>query len=114
MSYWSIKVFLIKISDGQKSRIVFCELSLAKPNIILFDEPTNALDIETIDSLAEAINEFDGGVVLVSHDFRLISQVADQIWLCEDGVFLFLYLESHTLGRIHFRLQGSIKKGSQG
>lgn len=44
-----------------------------------------ALDIETIDSLAKAINEFQGGVVLVSHDFRLISQVAQEIWLCEDG-----------------------------
>jgi ATP-binding cassette subfamily F protein 2 len=43
------------------------------------------LDIETIDSLADAINEFKGGVVLVSHDFRLISQVAKEIWLCEDG-----------------------------
>lgn len=39
------------------------------------DEPTNNLDIETIDSLAEAINDFEGGMVLVSHDFRLISQV---------------------------------------
>ncbi|KAJ1567772.1 hypothetical protein HK096_008713 [Nowakowskiella sp. JEL0078] len=73
-----------QLSDGQKSRIVFCELSLSKPNVILFDEPTNALDIETIDSLAEAINDFDGGVVLVSHDFRLISQVAQQIWVCEN------------------------------
>ncbi|TPX48556.1 hypothetical protein SeMB42_g01510 [Synchytrium endobioticum] len=73
-----------QLSDGQKSRIVFCELSLSNPNIILLDEPTNALDIETIDSLAEALNAFDGGVVLVSHDFRLISQVADQIWVCED------------------------------
>jgi ATP-binding cassette subfamily F protein 2 len=73
-----------QLSDGQKSRIVFCELSLSRPNVILFDEPTNALDIETIDSLAEAINEFEGGVVLVSHDFRLISQVAEQIWVCEN------------------------------
>ena len=40
---------------------------------------------ETIDSLAEAIKEFKGGVVLVSHDFRLISQIAEQIWVCENG-----------------------------
>ncbi|TPX31581.1 hypothetical protein SmJEL517_g05113 [Synchytrium microbalum] len=73
-----------QLSDGQKSRITFCELSLSNPNVILLDEPTNALDIETIDSLAEALNAFDGGVVLVSHDFRLISQVADQIWVCEN------------------------------
>ncbi|KXS21829.1 P-loop containing nucleoside triphosphate hydrolase protein [Gonapodya prolifera JEL478] len=73
-----------KLSDGQRARIVFCELALSKPHIILFDEPTNALDIETIDSLAEAINDWDGGVVLVSHDFRLIGQVAEQIIVCEN------------------------------
>jgi len=73
-----------QLSDGQRSRAVFCELALSVPNMILFDEPTNALDIETIDSLASAINEYQGGVVLVSHDFRLISQVAQEIWLVED------------------------------
>ncbi|KAI8902200.1 P-loop containing nucleoside triphosphate hydrolase protein [Globomyces pollinis-pini] len=74
-----------QLSDGQKSRIVFCELSLQSANMLLFDEPTNALDIETIDSLARAIQNFEGGVVLVSHDFRLIRQVAKQIWVCENG-----------------------------
>ncbi|KAJ3154496.1 hypothetical protein HDU86_004625 [Geranomyces michiganensis] len=74
-----------QLSDGQRARIVFCELALQRPNMLLLDEPTNPLDIETIDSLANAIKAFDGGVVLVSHDFRLISQVAEQIWLCENG-----------------------------
>ncbi|KAI8843195.1 P-loop containing nucleoside triphosphate hydrolase protein [Chytriomyces cf. hyalinus JEL632] len=74
-----------QLSDGQRARIVFCQLALSAPNVILFDEPTNALDIETIDSLANAINDFEGGVVLVSHDFRLISQVAQQIYVCENG-----------------------------
>jgi len=72
------------LSDGQRSRIVFCEIAMNNPNILLLDEPTNNLDIECIDSLAEAINAFDGGVVLVSHDFRLISQVTQQIWLCDN------------------------------
>ncbi|KAG2172872.1 hypothetical protein INT43_000222 [Umbelopsis isabellina] len=73
------------LSDGLKSRLVFAELAMAHPHIILLDEPTNHLDMESIDSLANAINKFNGGVVLVSHDFRLISQVAKQIWRCEDG-----------------------------
>lgn len=51
--------------------------------MLLLDEPTNHLDIETIDSLADALNEWDGGMVLVSHDFRLINQVAKEIWVCE-------------------------------
>jgi ATP-binding cassette subfamily F protein 2 len=73
------------LSDGLKSRLVFAEIAISRPHIILLDEPTNHLDIESIDSLAAAINEFDGGVVLVSHDFRLIDQVAKNIWLCEGG-----------------------------
>ncbi|CAI0442575.1 unnamed protein product [Linum tenue] len=52
--------------------------------MLLLDEPTNHLDIETIDSLAEALSEWDGGLVLVSHDFRLINQVAKEIWVCEN------------------------------
>jgi len=73
------------LSDGLKSRLVFAELAVMRPHIILLDEPTNHLDMESIDSLADAIRRFSGGVVLVSHDFRLISQIADQIWRCENG-----------------------------
>ena len=71
------------MSDGQKSRVVFAWLAFTAPQLLLLDEPTNHLDLETIDALAEAINEFEGGLVLVSHDFRLISQVAEEIWVCD-------------------------------
>ena len=73
-------------SGGMKSRVVFCLISLTNPHMLLLDEPTNHLDMECIDSLAECINSFDGGLVLVSHDFRLISQVAEQIWICDNGI----------------------------
>ncbi|CAM8970173.1 unnamed protein product [Rhodiola kirilowii] len=72
------------LSDGQKARVIFAWLAFRQPQMLLLDEPTNHLDIETIDSLAEALNEWDGGLVLVSHDFRLINQVAHEIWVCEN------------------------------
>lgn len=72
------------LSDGLKCRVVFAWLSWQVPHMLLLDEPTNHLDMETIDALADAINGFEGGVVLVSHDFRLIDQVAEKIWICEN------------------------------
>ncbi|KAJ8331590.1 ABC transporter ATP-binding protein arb1 [Batrachochytrium dendrobatidis] len=99
-----------QLSDGQKARIVFAELSLTRPNMLLLDEPTNALDIETIDSLARAINTFEGGVVLVSHDFRLISQVAEQIWVCDNGT---MELWEGTIGEYKIHLRKEITKNAK-
>lgn len=73
-----------QLSDGQRCRVVFAWLAWQTPHLLLFDEPTNHLDMETIDALGDAINDFDGGMVLVSHDFRLINQVAEEIWICEN------------------------------
>jgi len=74
---------IFTMSDGLKSRLVFAIISLHSPHVLLLDEPTNHLDMEAIDSLADAINNFSGGLVLVSHDFRLINQVAKEIWICD-------------------------------
>merc|ERR1711937_209746 len=72
-----------KLSEGQKSRIVFAMICMRNPNMLLLDEPTNHLDMEGIDGLADAIKRFDGGLVLVSHDFRLIDQAAETILICD-------------------------------
>eukprot|EP00599_Poterioochromonas_sp_BG-1_P007657 CAMPEP_0173140810 /NCGR_PEP_ID=MMETSP1105-20130129/5116_1 /TAXON_ID=2985 /ORGANISM="Ochromonas sp., Strain BG-1" /LENGTH=603 /DNA_ID=CAMNT_0014053885 /DNA_START=135 /DNA_END=1946 /DNA_ORIENTATION=- len=74
------------LSDGLKTRLVFCEISLQNPHLLLFDEPTNAADMEMIDSMAEAIKAFNGGVVVISHDFRLLQQVAEEIWVINKGL----------------------------
>jgi ATP-binding cassette subfamily F protein 2 len=73
-----------ELSEGQQSRLVFAMICMQRPNLLLLDEPTNHLDLEAIDALAEAIKRYNGGLVLVSHDFRLIDQVADKIWVCEN------------------------------
>lgn len=74
-----------QLSDGQRRRVLFAHLGLLQPHMLMFDEPTNALDLETIDALATAINNFDGGAIIISHDFRLIEQVAETVWIVNDG-----------------------------
>ena len=71
------------LSPGFRARVVFCLMSLRNPHMLLLDEPTNPLDMDMIDSLALAIKNFTGGLVLVSHDFKLLDQVAEEIWVCD-------------------------------
>lgn len=72
------------MSPGYQTRVVFAMMSLQNPHLLLLDEPTNHLDMQCIDSLADSINNYTGGLVLVSHDFRLIGQVAKEIWVCDN------------------------------
>uniref|UniRef100_A0AAZ3RJQ7 ABC transporter domain-containing protein n=1 Tax=Oncorhynchus tshawytscha TaxID=74940 RepID=A0AAZ3RJQ7_ONCTS len=73
------------LSGGQKSRVAFAQMTMPCPNFYILDEPTNHLDMETIEALAKALNKFKGGVVLVSHDERLIRLVCRELWVCEHG-----------------------------
>ena len=73
-----------QLSAGQKARIVFAIIAHEKPHLLLLDEPTNPLDMESIDSLAMCLKKFKGGVVMISHDMRLISQCAEEIYICDN------------------------------
>jgi len=72
------------LSGGQKSRVALADMATREPDIIILDEPTNNLDIESIDALAAAINEFTGGVIFVTHDARLILETNCRLWVVED------------------------------
>jgi len=73
-----------QLSAGQKARIVFAIIAHEKPHLLLLDEPTNPLDMESIDALARCLNKFKGGVLMISHDMRLISQCAQEIYVCDE------------------------------
>ncbi|MBB3280975.1 MULTISPECIES: ATP-binding cassette domain-containing protein [unclassified Roseateles] len=73
------------LSGGEKARLVLAMLVWQRPNLLLLDEPTNHLDLQTREALSMALNEFEGTVMLVSHDRALLREVCDEFWLVADG-----------------------------
>ncbi|HRE16385.1 MAG TPA: ATP-binding cassette domain-containing protein, partial [Rhodocyclaceae bacterium] len=73
------------MSGGEKARLVLCMLVWQRPNLLLMDEPTNHLDLATREALSVALNEFEGTVMLVSHDRSLLRSVCDEFWLVSRG-----------------------------
>lgn len=74
------------LSGGERSRLLFVGLTLARYSLLMLDEPTNHLDMEGKEALAHTLNQFEGGVLLVSHDRQLISQSCNRFWLVENGM----------------------------
>ncbi|SOD97100.1 ABC-F family ATP-binding cassette domain-containing protein [Caenispirillum bisanense] len=74
-----------QLSGGEKARLLIALMTHDAPHILVLDEPTNHLDIDTRDALIEALNTFEGAVVLISHDPHLVELVADRLWLVADG-----------------------------
>jgi ATP-binding cassette subfamily F protein 3 len=72
------------LSGGQKSRVAFAHSCWKNPHIMIMDEPTNHLDIDAVNALIIALNNYQGGVLIVSHDQHLIGSVCDQIWYIKD------------------------------
>ena len=73
------------MSGGEKARLVLCMIVWQRPNLLLLDEPTNHLDLATREALSMALNEFEGTVMLVSHDRALLRAVCDEFWMVSRG-----------------------------
>mmetsp|Transcript_8554 Transcript_8554/g.20757 ORF Transcript_8554/g.20757 Transcript_8554/m.20757 type:complete len:949 (-) Transcript_8554:254-3100(-) len=97
------KIPLAELSGGQKARVCFAKISLQKPRLLIFDEPTNHLDLESVEALMEALEAYSGGVVLVSHDARLVQSVtnAESNTSCAPGTVY--KVESNALVEISYR-----------
>ncbi|MGB5950379.1 MAG: ABC-F family ATP-binding cassette domain-containing protein [Parvibaculum sp.] len=74
-----------KLSGGEKARLLFAIQTFHKPHLIILDEPTNHLDVDSREALVMAINEYDGAIILISHDRHLVETCADRLWLVADG-----------------------------
>ncbi|MDR1414041.1 MAG: ATP-binding cassette domain-containing protein [Puniceicoccales bacterium] len=73
------------LSGGEKSRVLFAINSLSNPHLMIFDEPTNHLDIETREALIKAISEYQGAVVLITHDFHILSKTCSKFFIIANG-----------------------------
>ncbi len=76
---------IAKLSGGEKARLLFALMSFDAPHLLLLDEPTNHLDIDAREALVQALNAYEGAVVIVSHDPTMVERVADRLWLVQDG-----------------------------
>lgn len=75
-----------RLSGGQKARLLMAMAAIDAPHILILDEPTNHLDIESREALVQALNVYEGTVIIVSHDSHLVEMIADQLWIVQDGM----------------------------
>mmetsp|Transcript_28411 Transcript_28411/g.36747 ORF Transcript_28411/g.36747 Transcript_28411/m.36747 type:complete len:806 (-) Transcript_28411:246-2663(-) len=73
------------LSGGQRSRVAMAAVSFLKPHVLVLDEPTNNLDLESVGALAESVKKFDGAVIVVSHDQFFVNEIANEAWVVGKG-----------------------------
>jgi ATP-binding cassette subfamily F protein 3 len=73
------------LSGGEKARLLFALASFQGPHLLILDEPTNHLDVDSREALIHAVNDYEGAMILVSHDRHLIEACVDRLWLVADG-----------------------------
>jgi ATP-binding cassette subfamily F protein 3 len=105
---------MLMLSGGQKSRVAFAALAYQKPHVLIMDEPTNHLDIPAIDALVTAVQDFRGGLMVVSHDQYFISNTCRDLWVVGEGAATrfrgdFDEYKKATLEKTRKRVEASVK-----
>ena len=80
------------MSGGQRQRLVICAAFWSKPHVIALDEPTNYLDNDTLAALTQALKNFKGAVITVSHNEAFVAEIANEKWIVENGEILIAQL----------------------
>ena len=103
------------LSGGQKSRVSFAALAYKRPHLLIIDEGSNHLSMDAVDALIQAIQEFSGGLLVVSHDQYFVSQTCNELWVVEEGKATrfdgtFDDYKAHTAKKTKKRVEENVKK----
>lgn len=106
------------LSGGQKSRVAFAALAYKKPHLLILDEASNHLSMDAVDALVEAVKDFGGGILVVSHDSHFVSQTCTELWVVENGHATrfggtFQEYKAFTSKKTQKRIEESVKKLSE-
>ncbi len=105
-----------KLSGGEKARLLFALATFHAPHLLIFDEPTNHLDVDSREALIHALNDFEGAVILISHDRHLLEATVDRLWVVRGGMVTPYDgdLESYRQESLAALKQGSAARGANG
>ena len=106
---------MMLLSGGQKSRVAFAALAYKKPHVLVIDEGSNHLSMEAVDALVEAVQDFQGGLIVVSHDQYFVSNTCEELWVVDSGKTTrfrgtFDDYKKHTAEKTQKRVEESVKR----